>query len=333
MTFAWPWMLLSLLAVPLLLTGYRRLVRRQDERRDQLASMGLVVHARDHRTASRGRRTRHLAPALLLGALTLLLVALARPEATVADPRREGTVVLAFDVSTSMGATDLRPTRMEAAKAAARGFVSRQPASIRVGVVAFGESGVIALQPSTDQAQVLAAIDRLAPQGGTAVGRGILTSLTAIAGRPIVASESPTPGELEGADVGYYGSAAVVLLSDGENTSDPDPLSLAELASVAGVRIHPIGLGSPEGTVLEVDGFSVATALDEQLLREIASTTDGTYYRAADAAALADVYDSIELDWSAQTRRIEVTAVLAGAAALLLLAGVIVSLVRTGRVV
>jgi Ca-activated chloride channel family protein len=333
MTFAWPWMLLSLLAVPLLVAGYRRLVARQDARRDQLASMGLVVHARDHRTASRGRRTRHLGPALLLAALTLLLVALARPEATIADPRREGTVILAFDVSTSMSATDLRPTRMEAAKTAARGFVTRQPTSIRIGVVAFGESGVIALQPSTDQAQVLAAIDRLAPQGGTAVGRGILTSLTAIAGRPVVASESPTAADLEGVDIGYYGSAAVVLLSDGENTADPDPLPLAELASVAGVRIHPIGLGSPEGTVLEVDGFSVATALDEGLLREIASTTDGTYYRAADAAALADVYDSIELDWTVQTRRIEVTAVLAGAAALLLLAGAVVSLVRTGRVV
>ena len=117
-------------------------------------------------TGSAGATGRHAGPALLLGALTLLLVALARPEATIAEPRREGTVILAFDVSTSMAATDLSPTRMEAAKAAARTFVSRQPASIRIGVVAFGESGVITQQPTTAQDEVLAAIERLSPRAG-----------------------------------------------------------------------------------------------------------------------------------------------------------------------
>jgi len=328
MTFAWPWMLLSLAAVPLVVVGYRRLLRRQAVRQEQLAALGMVATG-----VTRSRRGRHTGPALLLGALTLLLVSLARPEATIAEPRREGTVILAFDVSTSMAATDLSPTRLEAAKAAARTFVSRQPASIRVGVVAFGESGIITQQPTTAQDEVLAAIERLSPQGGTAVGRGILTSLTAIAGRPVLLDDSPSASDLEAADVGYFGSSAVVLLSDGENTAEPDPLALAELASTAGVRIHPIGIGSAEGTVLEVDGFQVATALDERLLRQIAETTDGTYYAAADEKSLAQVYSAIELGWSTEARRLEVTALFAAGAAVLLLAGAMLSLVRSGRVV
>ena len=328
MTFAWPWMLLSLAAVPLVVVGYRRLLRRQAVRQEQLAALGMVATG-----GTRSRRGRHTGPALLLGALTLLLVSLARPEATIAEPRREGTVILAFDVSTSMAATDLSPTRLEAAKAAARTFVSRQPASIRVGVVAFGESGIITQQPTTAQDEVLAAIERLSPQGGTAVGRGILTSLTAIAGRPVLLDDSPSASDLEAADVGYFGSSAVVLLSDGENTAEPDPLALAELASTAGVRIHPIGIGSAEGTVLEVDGFQVATALDERLLRQIAETTDGTYYAAADEKSLAQVYSAIELGWSTEARRLEVTALFAAGAAVLLLAGAMLSLVRSGRVV
>jgi Ca-activated chloride channel family protein len=328
MTFAWPWMLLSLAAVPLVVVGYRRLLRRQAVRQEQLAALGMVATG-----VTRSRRGRHTGPALLLGALTLLLVSLARPEATIAEPRREGTVILAFDVSTSMAATDLSPTRLEAAKAAARTFVSRQPASIRVGVVAFGESGIITQQPTTAQDEVLAAIERLSPQGGTAVGRGILTSLTAIAGRPVLLDDSPSASDLEAADVGYFGSSAVVLLSDGENTAEPDPLALAELASTAGVRIHPIGIGSAEGTVLEVDGFQVATALDERLLRQIAETTDGTYYAAADEKSLAQVYSAIELGWSTEARRLEVTALFAAGAAVLLLAGALLSLVRSGRVV
>ena len=328
MTFAWPWMLLSLAAVPLVVVGYRRLLRRQAVRQEQLAALGMVATG-----GTRSRRWRHIGPALLLGALTLLLVSLARPEATIAEPRREGTVILAFDVSTSMAATDLSPTRLEAAKAAARTFVSRQPASIRIGVVAFGESGIITQQPTTAQDEVLAAIERLSPQGGTAVGRGILTSLTAIAGRPVLLDDSPSASDLEAADVGYFGSSAVVLLSDGENTAEPDPLALAELASTAGVRIHPIGIGSAEGTVLEVDGFQVATALDERLLRQIAETTDGTYYAAADEKSLAQVYSAIELGWSTEARRLEVTALFAAGAAVLLLAGALLSLVRSGRVV
>lgn len=326
MSFAWPWMLLGLGVVPLLVAALRRLRRRRDARRAELARLGLAAPATE-------RRRRNPAPALLLTALVLLLVSLARPEATVAEPRREGTVILAFDVSNSMAAKDLQPSRMEAAKAAARDFVRKQPPSIRVGVVAFGESGLITAQPTNVQADVLAAIDRLAPQGGTALGRGIQTSLTAIAGKPVQLDQGGESGKGEAPDLGYYGSSVVVLLSDGENTAAPDPMDLAEVASAAGVRVYPIGIGSPEGTVLEIDGFQVATALDEQLLRDIAGKTDGEYFAAADEQALAKVYDSIDLQWTTRARQMEVTALVAALAALLLLAGVCLSFVRYGRVV
>jgi Ca-activated chloride channel homolog len=327
MRFAWPWMLLGLVALPLLVRGYRRLLDRRADRRRELAALGLVAPA-----AITGRR-RHLAPALFLAALALLLVGLGRPQATVAEPRREGTVVLAFDTSGSMAATDLAPTRMKAAQRAARTFVSQQPASIRVGVVAFGESGLITAQPTVDRAKVLAAIDRLAPQGGTALGRGLQTSLSAIAGKTVQLNQDDGGVEAGGQALGYYGSAAVILLSDGENTDGPDPLAAAELASTAGVRVYPIGLGSPQGTVLKVGGFQVATALNEPMLRRIADTTDGRYYAAADERALADVYDSIDLTWTVQARRIEVTGLLAGAAALLLLLGAVLSVAWYGRVI
>jgi len=331
MSFAWPWMLLPALAgVVLLVLGYRRLAARQARRRAELAALGLVVGS----PAQRPRRwSRRLAPTLLLTALALLLVSLARPQATIAEPRREGTVILAFDVSGSMAATDLRPSRMEAAKAAARRFVENQPSTVRIGVVAFGDSGVVTQRPTTSRGLVVAAVNRLAPQGGTSVGRGILTSLSAIAGRPVLAGESPTPGQLDDADIGYYGSAAVVLLTDGEDTSGRDPLPLAELASVAGVRVHTVGIGSPQGTVLQVDGFQVATALDEELLRAVADTTDGTYFPARDEQALREVYSSIHPGWTIQQAHVEVTAVFAAAAALLLLLAALLSVTRSGRVV
>ncbi len=328
MSFDWPWVLLGLLSVPLLVVAYRVQGRQRERRRHELEAIGLVA-------ASAGRRDRwqHLAPVLLLGALTLLLVSMARPEATVAEPRREGTVMLAFDVSTSMRATDLAPTRLDAAKAAARTFVARQPTTIRLGVVAFGDSSVVSQQPTTDRAQVLKAIDRLTPEGGTAVGRGLVSALSAIAGKPITVDENAADGVPDDSGIGYYASAAIVLLSDGENTASPDPLAVADLASAAGVRVYTVGVGSPQGTVLEVDGFQISTALDEATLKQIATTTDGAYYPAADSTSLSGVYDAIDLAWTARTQQREITSWFAGAAALLLLAGAAVSVLRSGRVI
>lgn len=327
MTFRWPAMLLVLGGIPLLVAGYRRLLARRDRRRAELAALGLAAPG----AASAGRR-RHVAPALFLTAAALLLLALARPEATVSQPKREGTVILAFDVSGSMAATDLAPSRMEAARSAAREFVDRQPAAVRIGVVAFSSSGLVTQQPTTDRQRVRDAISRLTPSGGTALGRGLQTALSAIAGKTVQLDVSGGGVEPQGQDLGYYRSAAVILLSDGENTAEPEPIGVAELASTAGVQVYPIGLGSPEGTVLSIDGFQVATALDEALLREIAATTDGRYFAAAEEKALAGVYQSIDLEWTVEAERTEITALFAAAAAVLLLLGAGLSLAWFGRV-
>ena len=184
---------------------------------------------------------------------------MARPQAVVSLPRQEGTVILAFDVSASMGATDLAPTRMEAAKAAAKDFVARQPSSITIGVVAFSDSGVSVQAPTNDQATVLSAIDRLAPQRGTSVAQGILASLKVIATAPSGAVRqrllhqriaprrrpSPTPTPVP---AGIHAPAVIVLLSDGENNEIPDPLAAAQAAADQGVRIYTVGIGSAAGS-------------------------------------------------------------------------------------
>jgi Ca-activated chloride channel homolog len=330
--FAWPWMLLVLVVVPLVVLWYRKLQRDRAARRAQLAALGLVASRAAGGRAAGWRR--HVPPALLLLALVVLVTGLARPEATVPQPRREGTVILAFDVSASMAAKDLEPDRIAAAKAAARAFVQKQPTTVRVGVVAFSGSGLLTQEPTTDKGAVLAAIDRLTPQGGTALASGLQTSLSTIVGRPVLVDSGPVnPLEPRGQNLGYHGSAAVILLSDGENTAGPDPLDIADIASGAGVKVYPIGLGRPEGTVLSLDGFQIATRLDEPLLREIASRTDGKYFAAADEQALASVYDSIALAWTVTDEHIELTGVFAAVGALLLLAGVGLSFVWFGRAV
>jgi Ca-activated chloride channel family protein len=232
-----------------------------------------------------------------------------------------------------MVATDLEPTRMDAARAAAKTFVQKQPSSIKIGIVAFSDGGLVTQQPTELRADLLAAIDRLKPQGGTSLGKGVFTALNAIAGKPIVLDDQAAAGNFDNLDIGYYRSAAIVLLSDGENTSSPDPLEVAKLASAAGVRIYPIGIGSPDGTVVKIDGFSVATKLDEEMLTSIASVSDGTYYRATDAASLSKIYSTIDLRFTSEPKRTEVTGLVAGVSTVLLFIGAALSLLWFGRVV
>jgi Ca-activated chloride channel homolog len=276
-------------------------------------------------------------------AFVVMVVGLARPELTVPVPRREGTVIIAVDTSASMTATDLTPTRMDAAKAAAKAFVARQPPSVRLGVVAFSGSGLVTQEVTDDRTAVVAAIDRLRADGGTSLGRGMQTALGAIVGKPVLvdAPDAASVGggassaggvEPQGPDLGYHGSAAVVLFTDGENTDQPDPMDVADIASSAGVKVYPVGLGSPQGTVLQIDGFSLATALDEPLLQQIAAKTDGRYIPGTDAQALAGISDAVDLQWTVETRFIEVTGLLAAGAALLVLVSVGLSLAWFGRV-
>jgi Ca-activated chloride channel homolog len=327
MSLTWPFMLLSLLVVPLLVVAYLRLVAKRDASAAQLG-MKLTEGASGRRV---GRR-RHVPPAIFLVAIALLLLALTRPNVMVSLPRMEGTVILAFDVSTSMTADDLAPSRMEAAKETASAFVRDQPSTVQIGVVAFSDSAFVVQQPTNVEAEVLAAIERLAPQGATSLSEAMFVSLGAIAGRPIEIPQDATEEDLAALDIGYFGSAVIVLLSDGEHTSRTDPLGAAQLAAGAGVRVFPIGIGSPNGTTLEIDGYHIATALNEPLLSEIAAVTDGVYFRAEDDRELAAVYDKIDLRLAIKGEETEVTSLVAGAAMLVLLVGAGLTMRWFGRV-
>lgn len=329
MSFASPWFLTILVIIPAIVAAYVSSVRRRLHRAARLAAQGLVTTS----TTSRRVRRRHVPFGLFALALTALVVALARPEMNLTTPVREGTVILAFDVSNSMSAADLAPTRIEAAKTAARAFVERQPSAIRIGVVAFGDGAVIVQQPTDKQEDVIAAINRLSVEGGTSLGQGLFTALSAIAGKPLTIDEDALDSDLGEVDIGYFGSSTIVLLSDGENNGRPDPLAVAEIASVAGVPIHAIGIGTEQGTVVDIGGFNVATALDGPLLAEVAKVSDGTYYEAADAASLAEIYKSVDLDFKSKTEHTEVTALFTAGAALLLVAGALLSVFWFGRVV
>ncbi|MFL5681143.1 MAG: VWA domain-containing protein [Chloroflexota bacterium] len=338
MSFVWPAMLLLLLAIPIGVAGYVTLERR---RRRRVAASSFMPATTASADATRGRRARSRVPAaLILVGLTILVVALARPQSVVGVPRIEGTVVLAFDVSGSMAATDLQPTRMEAAKAAARKFVERQPSSVLIGVVAFSDSGLSTQVPTRDQSLVLAAINRLKPERATAIGLGINASLAAIAaadadpasGFYTNRSPDPTP-EPTPVPAGEHAPAAIVLLTDGENTVNPDPLQAAQAAADRGVRVYTVGIGSPEGTNLQVEGgFTVHSQLDEDALRGIADLTGGTYYSADNPDELTAVYDHLDTHLVVRSEAMEVTSLFAGAAVLVLVAGAVTSLFWLGRV-
>ena len=338
MSFLWPAVLLLLLAIPL---GVALYVTRERRRRQRIAaSIGRLQPAAS--AGADGRRAlfrRRIPGALMVAGLVVLVVAMARPQSVIGVPRFEGTVILAFDVSGSMAATDMDPTRMEAAKAAARTFVSSQPSSILVGVVAFSDTGFSMLVPTDDQAQVLSAIDRLGPERGTSIARGIVTSMVALAAAEedpeagYYTNRSPEPDPLPPVVApGTFAPAAIVLLTDGENNQEPDPLEAAEAAAERGIRIFPVGLGTEAGTTIEVEGFRVHSRLDEPSLRQIAQVTDGTYYAAAAPEELAGIYDDIETRFVIRPEATEITSFMAGAGLLILMLGALGGLLWLGRV-
>jgi Ca-activated chloride channel family protein len=220
---------------------------------------------------------------------------------------------------------------MEAAKNAARRFVENQPAAIQVGLVAFGSGGLVIQQPSSDRADILAAIDRLAPQGGTSLGQGIFNSLNAIAGEALAIDVSALEAGTDQVEIGDYPSAVIVLLTDGENTESPDPLEVAQLAAEANVRIYPVGIGSPDGAVIQIDGFNILTQLDETSLQQIAALTNGAYFLAEDEESLEEIYKNIDLRLTVQGESTEVTSIFAGLSTLLFLTGGFLSLGWFGR--
>ena len=334
MSFIWSSLLYLLLLVPLLLWLYFRAQRQRREFAARYGSLGVV---RDRTKNSGGRR--HIPALIFLLGITVLITSAARPQATVSLPRLEGTVILTFDVSGSMAADDLKPTRMEAAKAAAREFVEKQPSNILIGVVAFSDGGISIQPPTSEREQTLDTIDRLVPRRGTSLGNGILVSLNTIvvsAGDPpllnnnsLSAPSLPTPVP---EPQGWYPSAVIVVLSDGENNQAPDPVMVSDLAADLGVRVYTIGIGTPEGTIIDVEGFSIHSRLDEALLQSISDNTGGQYYSAANEEDLLRIYRDLEPKLSLRSENIEVTSLFAGAGFLLFLVAGALSLLWFGRV-
>lgn len=326
-------MLIWLLAVPLFVILYLRMQRRRQQLAARYGSMGLALVA----GRELGRR-RHVPIALFLMGLTSLLIALARPQTVVSLPRIEGIVMLTFDVSGSMAADDLKPTRLDAAKAAARAFVQSQPPSVQIGVVSFSDSGFTVQVPTNDQAAVLATLDRLKPERGTSLANGILVSLETIAAAQagdtssyytnLTLTPAPTPTPLPR---GTYTSAAIVLLTDGENTTSPDPIDAAQTALDRGVRIHTVGIGSTAGSILEIEGYSIRSQLDEALLQQISRMTDGTYYNAASEQELLAIYHNLNPQLVIKPEEMEVTSILAGLSIVILLIGAVFSLMWFSR--
>jgi Ca-activated chloride channel homolog len=326
-TFLAPGWLLALAVIPVVIAVYVASRRRRARRASALAAQGLVQ-------TGQGRAIRRHVPfALFALALALLVVAFARPTATIVTPKRQATVVLAFDVSNSMAATDIKPSRLEAAVTVAKEFVRGQPSSIRIAVVAFGQGSLVVQPPTTSHSEVLDAIDHLSVGGGTSIGSGILTSLDAIAGKTLTVNIASLKNDLAPVSVGYYGGSTIVLMSDGEDTSQVDPVLLARVASVAGVHVETIGFGTTAGTTVRIDGFTVATSLVPSTLQAVSKVTGGTYHQADGTAALPDVSKSINLHLAAVRTHTEITGVFAAAAAILFVVGALLSLAWFGRVV
>ena len=325
-SFIWPWVLVSLLALPACVYVYVRLQRRRSLNATRLGAIGAAREG----THPPAGRLRHVPPVIVLIGVALLALASARPQLTLPLPRMEGTVMLALDVSSSMAAEDVEPTRMDAAKLVAKTLIERRPGHSRIGVVAFGEGGLVVQPPTDDDEALLATIDRLAPYSGTSLGRGILTALNLVAPEPETAPGGRALLD-EMAPRGAFAPAIIVLLTDGENTDPPDPLEVAQTAIERGVRVYTVGIGTEEGATIDVDGFSLFTQLNEPVLQEIALLTEGVYFRLEDIGDTPSVYNELETEFVVEPQEMEVTSFLGGISALLLLAGGLLSLFWFGR--
>jgi Ca-activated chloride channel family protein len=321
--------------VPALVAGYLWLLRRRKRASVRYAGLSMVRQA----LGAGGAWRRHLPPALFLLSVALMLTAVARPTATVTLPSRHETVILAMDISGSMRATDVQPSRIKAAQAAAREFVSAQPRHTRIGVVAFAGSAALVQPPTSNREDVLGAIERFELQRATAIGSGILMSLKAIfpdmevdlrssnlrreraadslKGTPLDAPREPAKPVFKPVPPGSYTSAAVILLTDGQSNVGPDPVEAARVAAERGVRVFTVGVGTTEGETLRFEGWSMRVRLDEETLKTIADLTRGEYFYASNAAELNTIYRTLTSRLVLENQETEITALFAAAAAAL----------------
>jgi Ca-activated chloride channel family protein len=347
MHFLWPDNLWWMLVLPLLPALHLWLLRRRGKTALTLHRLNVV------REAAGPAWRRHVPPALIFGALSLLL-ALARPTAAVPLPWAKSTILLAIDISRSMRVADVQPSRMVAAQDAAKAFLAEVPKHIEVGLITFAGSAQVAQQATTDRPSLVGAVDAIQMQLGTAIGNAIVVCLAELfpdqgidlgemtfgASRREAATRSldekkadkPVPKDITPVPPGSYESAAIILLSDGRRTTGVDTLEAAKMAADRGVRITVVGLGTPNGHEAMGEGMSIYLQLDEPTLRHVAQMTGGEYHHAGTAEVLRSVYRKLGSRLQVSKRETELTGLLAGAAALLLVAGAGLSVLWFGRV-
>jgi Ca-activated chloride channel family protein len=311
LSFATPWLLLGLLALPLIVLGYRLLQRRPSRYAVRYTNLDVLASVVDSTRSWR----RHAGLAFFLLALAALLVGFARPSVSRLADREEATIVLVIDVSGSMQAEDVEPTRLEAAQAVVRDFLRGLPKRFQVGVVAFSETAEVAAPATEDRQLAIDSIDYLYPQRGTAIGDGIA--------RGVEVARAAEAG-----NAGRERPAAILMLSDGSQTEGVLlPLQGAARAKSFKIPVYTIALGTPEG-VVEFNRFGgtriIPVPPDKTTLRQIAAATGGRFYEAESAGDLRDAYDKLGSLVSKVERKQEVTfAFLAGGLALLLVASAI----------
>jgi Ca-activated chloride channel homolog len=351
MTYVWPHLLWLLLILPLLVLLYLWLLKRRRKTSVRLASVQVAKLAVGKGPGWR----RHVPPLLMLLALAALLFSVSRPLATITLPISERTIMLAMDVSGSMRAEDVKPNRLKASQEAAKAFVQALPREVRVGVVSFAGTAAVVQAPTVSRDDVIAAIDRFQLQRGTATGSGIILSLATLFpdhGIEIqhVTGQKNFPGRPLGRDskdgkdakddkpkftpvpAGSYQSAAVIMLTDGQRTTGPDPLDAAKMAAERGVRVYTVGMGTTSGEIIGFEGWSMRVRLDEETLKNISVLTHGEYFYAGTADDLKKVYESLSSRLVVERKETEITALFAAAGALLAVLAAGLSIWWFGRV-
>jgi Ca-activated chloride channel homolog len=325
--FIWPEMLWLLVLLPLLVLLYLWLLSRRKKNTLRFSTVSLVKEAMGKGASWR----RHLPPALLLLALGVLLVSAARPTAVISLPSTQKTIMLAMDVSGSMRAADVHPNRLVASQEAAKAFLADLPRDVKVGVVSFAGTAAIVQPPTLNREDTVAAIDRFQLQRGTAIGSGVVLSLAALfpddtnidlqqitgaRAMPSASSDKPkTP--FTPVEPGSFGSAAIILLTDGQRTTGPDPLDAAKMAADRGIRVFTVGIGTKDGEIIGFEGWSMRVRLDEDTLKNISAATRGEYFYAGTAENLKQVYQSLSTRLVVETKETEISALFASLGALL----------------
>lgn len=332
MDVLWPWSLILLAAIPLIIAAYIWVLRRKQRFAVRYSSLALVREVLTRQSHLR----RHLPFALFMMAMASLVVALARPVTIMSVPADQTTIVLTMDVSSSMRATDIPPSRLAAAEAAAISFMQAQRSTTHFAIVVFSGFAELIQPPTTDQEKLRAAITSLTTGTRTAVGSGILKAIDAIAevDENVAPSTSATGATVVVTPVpnGAYVPDIIVLLTDGVSNAGVRPLEAARQAADRGIRIYTIGFGTEAGSMPGggpgggmQGGGSFRAGIDEAMLKQISAMTGGSYYYAASAKELNIVFQNLPTYLITKHEVMEISVIFVALGALLATAAVILA--------